>query len=76
MESQLNRMEHLVKSASTGNPNALGKYAAILLAKMLNALRSPLAAPRLASLIIYLRTPFWPLNLEALGDTVAHVTLR
>lgn len=69
-------MEHLITASSVGNSIALGRHASVLLSKILTALRSPLAAPRLASLAIHLRSAFWPINLEALGNTVAHVTLR
>lgn len=69
-------MERLIKSASAGDAVALGYHAAVLMRALLAALRSPLAAPRAAQLILGLRPSFWPDDVQTMGDLIAHVTLR
>lgn len=67
--------EQLVSAVQAGSAAALCQQARHVVSAVLAALRSPLAAPRLAPLYLRLRPALLPGH-ALLGDTVARVALR
>ncbi|XP_013182147.1 PREDICTED: translational activator GCN1 isoform X1 [Papilio xuthus] len=67
--------EQLVSAVQAGSASAVCQQARHLVSAVLAALRSPLAAPRLAPLFLRLRPALLPRH-ALLGDTVARVALR
>ncbi|XP_068630147.1 stalled ribosome sensor GCN1 [Battus philenor] len=67
--------EQLLRAVQAGSAAALCLRARRVVTAVLGALRSPLAAPRLATTFLHLRQALLPRH-PVLGDTVARVALR